>query len=210
MIRQLFASIRAFAPAPRALAPLLLAALVAALAAGPAQAVGPSVGPTSSARAIAAAAEAGESEEEEEEEEEVEIELEFEEGEEAGEEGALPAECRLHTATPQVVARFGRGDMRLTLRYTSDSALRIGVSYWLKGAKGTLRLGSTTRRIGRRGVIALSRHLDERSLAKLRVARTIVVQLAVPDTPRSCRRYLTMRLSPMHPLSSGATRYEPA
>jgi len=206
MIRQLIATIRAFAP-PKALAPLLLAVFVTALAAGSTQAaVGHSNGSAASARAIAADAEEGESEEEEEE---IEVELEFEEGE-VEEEGALPTECRLRTATPRVVARFGRGDMRLTLDYTSESVLRVGVSYWLKGARGTLRLGSTTRRIGRQGTIALSRHLDERAAVKLRAARTIVVQLTVPHTPSSCRRYLTMRLSPMRPLSSGATWYEPA
>jgi hypothetical protein len=210
MIRQLIATIRALAPPPKALAPLSLAVLVAALAAGPAQAaVGHSSRPAASPRAIAAeAVEAGEPEEEIEEE--IEVELEFEEEAEEDSEGAFPAECRLRTATPRAVARFGRDDMRLTLRYASDSAMRVGVSYWLKGARGTLRLGSTTRRIGRQGTIALSRHLDERAAVKLRAARTIVVQLAVPHAPSSCRRYLTMRLSPTRPLSGGATWYEPA
>jgi len=210
MIQQLIASIRALAPSPRALSPLLLALLVAVPAAVPAQAsIGPSAAPAWNAGAIAADMEEGESEEEDEEEE-TEVELEFEESEAVGEERTLPEECRLRSAAPQVVADFDRGETRLSLRYTSGSSLRIGVSYWLKGAKGTLRLGSASRRIGRRGVIALSRRLDERSLAKLQAARTIVVQLDVPDTPRLCRRYLTMRLFPMRPSGNGATRYEPA
>lgn len=206
MIRQLIATIRAFLPVPRAL-PLLLAVLVTALAASSTQAAaGHSNARAAGARAISADAEEGESEEEEQEEE-TEVELEFEEGEE---DGALPSECRLRTAAPRAIARFGRGDMRLTLHYTSESALRVGVSYWLKGARGTLRLGSTTRRIGRQGTIAISRHLDERAAVKLRAARTIVVQLTVPHTPRSCQRFLTMRLSPMSSLSGGATWYVPA
>lgn len=211
MIRRLIATIRSFAPAPRALAPVVLAVLMTTLvASSPQAAAGHSNGRATGARAIAAEVEEGESEEEEEEqEEETEVELEFEEGEEEGS-ALLPSECRLRTAAPRAVARFGRGDMRLTLHYTSESALRIGVSYWLKGAKGTLRLGSTARRVGRQGTIAISRHLDERTALKLRAARTIVVQLTVPHTPRSCRRFLTMRLSPMSSPSGGATRYEPA
>lgn len=209
MIPQLIASLRALAPSSRALAPLLIALLVAAPAVTSAQASsGPSATPAWNASAIATDVEEGESEEETEEEE-TEVELEFEESEEPAEAGPPTEECRLHSAAPQVVADFGRGETRLTLRYTSGASLRIGVSYWLKGAGGALRLGSTTRRIGRRGVIALSRHLDDRSLAKLQAARTIVVQLDVPNTPRSCRRYLTMRLFAMHPPSSGTTRYEP-
>jgi hypothetical protein len=207
MVQQTIAALRASAPPLRVLAPLLLAVLVAAIGAGSAQAaVGRSNGPVASAHAIVADVE---EESEEEAEEEEEVELEFEEGEEAEEEGALPPECRLRTATPRVVAHFGRGDMRLTLRYTSESVLRVGVSFWLKGLRGTLQLGSTTRRIGRRGTIALSRHLDERAALKLRAARTIVVQLTVPRVPRSCRRYLTMRLAPVRPLGGGATWYEP-
>jgi hypothetical protein len=210
MIQQPIAALRASAPPLRVLAPLLLAVLVAAIGAGSAQAAaGRSNGPVASAHAIVADVEEESEEEAEEAEEEEEVELEFEEGEEAEEEGALPPECRLRTAAPRVVAHFGRGDMRLTLRYTSESVLRVGVSFWLKGLRGTLQLGSTTRRIGRRGTIALSRHLDERAALKLRAARTIVVQLTVPRAPRSCRRYLTMRLAPVRPLGGGATWYEP-
>jgi hypothetical protein len=212
---QLLASLRAVAP-PRALTPLLLAVLMAALAAGSAQAATrPSAGSTWSTRAIAAeaeeAAEEVESEEEEEEEEEeIEVELEFEEGEESAEPISLPPECLLRTVEPHVVVSFSHDDLRLSLRYASDSAVQASVAYWLKGAKGTARLGSTTRRFGRRGVLEMSRHLDDGTLAKLRAARVIVVRLDIPSAPRFCKRYLTMRLTARRVLGRSATWYKPA
>lgn len=154
------------------------------------------------------------SEEEEEEgerdEEEIEVELEFEEGEEAEEPISLPPECLLRTIEPRVLARFNHDDLRLILRYTSDASVRTNVAYWLKGARGTARLGSTTRRLGQRGVLEMSRHLDSRTLAKLHAARVIVVRLEVPGTPGFCKRYLTMRLTAQRLLGRSATWYEPA
>jgi hypothetical protein len=160
------------------------------------------------------AAAAGEAEEEEIEveagEEEIEVELEFEEGEGSEEPASLPPECLLRTATPHVVARFGQGDLRLSLRYTADSSVRVGIAYWLKGAKGSARLGSTSRRLGQRGVLEMSRHLDDRTLAKLRAAKVIVVRLSIPHTPGFCKRQLTMRLTAQRVFGSSATWYQPA
>jgi hypothetical protein len=144
------------------------------------------------------------------EEEEIEVELEFEEGEGSEEPASLPPECLLRTATPHVVARFGQGDLRLSLRYTADSSVRVGIAYWLKGAKGSARLGSTSRRLGQRGVLEMSRHLDDRTLAKLRAAKVIVVRLSIPHTPGFCKRQLTMRLTAQRVFGSSATWYQPA
>jgi hypothetical protein len=162
----------------------------------------------------AGTATAGGAEEEEIEveagEEEIEVELEFEEGEESEGPAALPPECRLRTATPHVVARFNHDDLRLSLRYTADSPVRVGVAYWLKGAKGSARLGSTSRRLGQRGVLEMSRHLDDRTLAKLRAAKVIVVRLEIPHTPGFCKRRLTMRLTAERVLGGSATWHQPA
>jgi hypothetical protein len=145
-----------------------------------------------------------------ESEEEIEVELEYEEGEESEEPSSLPPECLLRTAEPHVVVNFNNDDLQLSLRYTSDSAVRASVAYWLKGAKGAARLGSTTRRLDRRGVLEMSRHLDGRTLAKLRAARMIVVRVDIPGTPGSCKPYLNMRLTAQRILGRSATWYRPA
>jgi hypothetical protein len=143
--------------------------------------------------------------EEEESEEEIEVELEFEEGEE---EESLPSECRLRTVTPRIVANFTRDAMRLSLRYTADSPLRASVAYWLKGNRGTARLGSIFRHLGRRGVVEAHNRLDGGTLAKLRAARVIVIQIGIPNTPSFCKRFLTLRLTAQRVFGRSATWFE--
>lgn len=189
---------------------LLLGLLaITALATSSAQAAATPSSSLSHARA-ASTSEEEEFEVEGAEEEEIEVELEFEESEEAEGPTSLPPECLLRTVEPRVLARFSQDELRLSLRYTSDASVHASVAYWLKGAKGSARLGSVKRRLGRRGVLEMSRHLDERTLAKLRAARVIVVQLGVPGAPAFCKRYLTMRLTAQRPLGRSATWYEPA
>jgi len=139
----------------------------------------------------------------EEAEEEVEWESE-EEGEEEDEEedsggtagpAELPPECVLTTVRPSVLTLPGHGLLRLTLRYTTEEPTRVGVEYWLKGGKGSLRLGAAKRQLGRQGVLRLSSHLDEHELAKVRAARVFLIRLDVPDADPSCKRFLTFRLA---------------
>jgi len=140
-------------------------------------------------------------EEVDEEGEEEEWEVEEEDEEEAEEEefdgkgtGPLPPECLLRSAEPNVVAQLQNGTLRLTLHYTSRTPTRVNIDYWLRGGKGSLQLGSATRRVERQGTLHLSRHLDEREAVKVRAARVFIVDLEVPAAPASCERYLTLRL----------------
>jgi hypothetical protein len=149
-----------------------------------------------------------------EEESEEEVEWEFEEGEEDEEESedegtpgsaVLPPECLLRTAAPSVVVQLAHESLSLTLHYTTTSPTNVTVEYWLKGAKGTLGLGSDTRHFAKQGVLHLSRHLDEREMAKVRAAHAFMVDLDVPEAPSSCKRYLTLRLTAKHSAGSRAT-----
>jgi hypothetical protein len=154
---------------------------------------------------VAADAEAESAAEEELEEEEWEVELEEEELEEEAFEASgtagptvLPPECTLRTADPSVAASPANGRLRLTLRYSTEFPARIGVEYWLKGSKGSLKLGATKHLLGKRGVLRLNNRLDDRELAKLRAARTFVVHLDVPAVDSHCKPYLTFRLGSKH------------
>lgn len=170
------------------LAVALLAVAMAPLAA-------PAIAPEP-AHADAFAEEAEEKAEEEEwEQEEAEEEVEEEELSSKGT-GPLPLECLLRTAEPSVVAQLGQSTLRLSLHYTTSTPTRVGVDYWLRGGKGTLQLGSASKHFGNQGVLHLSRHLDEREVAKVRAARVFIVHLKVPAAPTSCNRYLTLRVKP--------------
>ena len=139
----------------------------------------------------------------EETNEEGEEEWEFEEAEEEGEEeefgtkgaAVLPPECLLRSAEPSVVVQLNDRTLRLALQYTASTPTKVGIDYWLKGGKGSLQLGSTTRHLGHQGTLHLTNHLDEREAAKVRAARTFIVDLDLPAAPSSCEKYLTLRLN---------------
>jgi hypothetical protein len=188
---------RLFVAASLVLAILLLATAVLPLSA-PAS-------PSESAQAEASFAE----------EDEEEVEWEFEDDEEDDEEESddsgtpgspvLPPECLLRTAAPSVVVLLAHESLSLTLRYTATSPTKVTVEYWLKGTKGTLELDSDTHHFGKQGVLHLSRHLDEREMAKARAARAFMVTLDVPEAPSNCDRYLALRLTAKHSTGSRAT-----
>jgi hypothetical protein len=139
----------------------------------------------------------------EETDEEGEEEWELEEGEEEAEEeefgtkgaAVLPPECLLRSAEPSVVAQLNSGTLRLALQYTARTPTKVGIDYWLKGGRGSLQLGSATRHLERQGTLHLTSHLDEREAAKVRAARSFVVDLELPAAPSSCEKYLTLRLN---------------
>jgi hypothetical protein len=145
-------------------------------------------------------AEEGEEAEEgdEGEDDESESEEEAEEDEEEFVEGGvtyLPSECLLRTAKASVAAQFARKSLRLTIHYTADAPTRVGIDYWLKGGKGSLQLGSSTRHIGKRGTLRVTARLNDREVQKVRAARAFVVHLEVPAAASSCKGYLTLRLT---------------
>lgn len=172
---------------------VLLAVALLAIATLPLSA--PAVAPETAHAEFDFIAEEADDEAEEEEWEREEAEEEAEE-EEIGQTTtvSLPPECLLRTAEPSVVAQLNSDTLLLTLRYTASNPTKVDVDYWLKGAKGSLRLGSATRRLERQGALHLSHHLDEREAAKVRAARIFIVDLDVPGAPSDCERYLTLRL----------------
>jgi hypothetical protein len=145
-------------------------------------------------------------ESENEDEEEAEDEEEFVEGAVV----YLPSECLLRTARPSVVAQLAHKSLRLTIRYTSDTATRVGIDYWLKGGKGSLQLGSSRHHIGKQGTIRETVRLDEHEVEKVRAARAFVVHLDVPAAASSCDSYLTLRLTAKRLRGNRGTWSEPA
>jgi hypothetical protein len=136
------------------------------------------------------------------------VELEEASEDEELDEGAassLPPECVLRTVRPEAVLDATHEKLRLTLRYTSRNPTRVGLDLWLRGGKGSLRLGVAKRQLGRSGVLRLSRHLDPLALARARAARTVTVQLDVTAAPSSCRPHLTVKLTSKQVLGSRTT-----
>jgi hypothetical protein len=172
---------------------------------------------TTAAPALAAVTATGSVEEEEiEAEEESESEEGEEESEEEEDEGLgsagpllLPPECLLHTAEAQVAASAAQGVVRLTIHYTSYTPANVTVGYWLKGGKGSLRLGESKHHFNRQGAIHEEEHVSDRAMAKVLAARVFIVQLGVSMAPSSCDRYSTQRLTVKHAAGGRATWSRP-
>jgi hypothetical protein len=146
--------------------------------------------------AIQQGEEEGESEDEcaEAEAEEVESVEEAEEECEAEAEdaGFSPSEdCYLRTATARVVAYPDRKTMRLTLGYTTYTPAAATVEF---GAKKDPHLGTAHRRLGRSGVLRLSKHLAGGQMSKVETSGRFTVTVHVPEAPRDCRRFEVQQL----------------
>jgi hypothetical protein len=140
---------------------------------------------------------------EEEDEGEVEgecAESEGEDAEEADEEceaeaedaGFSPADdCYLRTATARVVAYPGREMMRLTLGYTTYAPAAATIEY---GAKKDPHLGAVHRRLGRSGVLRLSKHLTDREMTKVETSGRFTVTVHVPEAPQACQHFEVQQL----------------
>jgi hypothetical protein len=136
----------------------------------------------------------GECAEGEDEDEEVEAAEDSEEECEAEAEdaGFSPAEdCYLRTAKARVVAYPDRAMMRLTLGYTTYTPAVATVEY---GAKKDPHLGSVQRRLGRSGVLRLSKHLADEQMTKVETSGRFTVTVHVPEAPPACQRFEVQRL----------------
>jgi hypothetical protein len=133
--------------------------------------------------------ECAESEDEEaEDSEETEEECEAE----AEDAGFSPADdCYLRTATARVVAYPDREMMRLTLGYTTYTPAAATVEF---GAKKDPHLGTVHRRLGRSGVLRLSKHLAGGQMTKLESSGRFTVTVHVPEAPRACQRFEVQQL----------------
>lgn len=100
-------------------------------------------------------------------------------------------ECYLRTATARVVAYPQREMIRLTLGYTTYTPATATVEY---GAKKDPHLGTVHRRLGRSGVLRLSKHLAGKQMAKVETSGRFTVTVHVPEAPRACQRFEVQQL----------------
>jgi hypothetical protein len=174
----------------------LLASLTLLWVALPAHAAGAGAPP---AFASALADEFEEEYEGEEGEEECEeVEEGYEVCEEEPVEGAVseaPEECLVHSARARVFASADRDRLRLVIDYRSVAPANVSVDFFLKGSKGPLSLGRVRRHFGRQGLLRIFERLTDSQIEKARAAKSFVVRLDVPQTPRYCRRFNTKRLT---------------
>jgi hypothetical protein len=134
--------------------------------------------------------------ESESEEDEIALEEECEEHEEEDERlgSAAPSECLLRTFSARVFYSAARNQVSLVIGYTSFSPANASIDYRLKGGKGALSLGRTTRRFSRQGVFRITDRLNESQMKKVKAAKDFEVQVRIPSAPGYCRSYYARHL----------------
>jgi hypothetical protein len=122
----------------------------------------------------------------EEGEEECEAEAEAEDA------GFSPSDdCYLRTAKARVVAYPDRETMHLTLGYTTYAPAAATIEY---GAKKDPHLGAVHRRLGRSGVLRLSKHLTDGEMTKVETSGRFTVTVHVPEAPQACQHFEVQQL----------------
>jgi len=146
----------------------------------------------------------------EEESEECEVaEEEAEEGEEAEceaeeDESEPPAACLLNSADAAVSADLVHSKLRLSVRYTADKPVTVGVDYFLRGNKGPLNLEGDQQHFSRSGVFRSIQTLTDAQAKRVAAAKTFTVTIDPVNAPRSCGQFLDQHLEVRKAVPGGA------
>lgn len=120
-------------------------------------------------------------------------ELEAGEEEEACEEEVEEAEeleeleeCTLSEAEGTVTASAATNTVRVSVRYETYEPGPVTVHPRLRGRKGRLDLGRTTKRFSQAGVYREASHLNDAQMAKVLAAKQFTIGLRAPGSPSIC------------------------
>jgi hypothetical protein len=114
-------------------------------------------------------------------------------------------ECPLTGVEATVLASGNRDRIRLQVRYASAFPTAVSIAYGLRGADGSLFLGSARKRFDGKGVLRLDRGLTEAQMVKVMAARDFTVRIRALEAPGRCqavvRRHLNVRRATPNGLS---------
>jgi hypothetical protein len=123
--------------------------------------------------------------------------------EDPGDGPEAPAECVLSSAQATAFAAANHDRIRLQISYKATVPTAVTVDYGLHGSKGALFLGSEKRRVGKKGVLRLTKNLTEPQMAKALAAKEFTVRLRVPEAPRYCASLFDRELDVRQAIPSG-------
>lgn len=142
---------------------------------------------------------------EESEAEEEEFEIEAEECEEAAQKkkaGAVtaPEECRVRSAESSITTLPDSNRVQLTVQYLTYKPSTVSVDLRLKDGKGSLKLDSTTKHLGKKGVLHLTTKVSDAVMQRAAKAKEFDVGLHAAQTPGYCGAMLEQKLRAKHPV----------
>jgi hypothetical protein len=144
---------------------------------------------------------------EDEEAEEEEFEVEVEECEEQvlkKKAGAVtaPEECRVRQAESSITTLPNSDRIELTVRYLTYKPSPVSLGLKLKDGKGSLKIESTTKHLGKQGVLHLTTKVSDAVMDRAAKAKEFNVALRAPKTPGYCGSMLEQQLRAKHPVGS--------
>jgi hypothetical protein len=108
---------------------------------------------------------------------------------------ALPRECVLRVARGRVLVNARQRRIRLVISYKTYRPADVTVAYRLVGGRGWLALGRASSHFSTAGLFRLRERLSAAEMRKVRLAKLFTVRFTIPETPGSCGRYYTKRLT---------------
>jgi hypothetical protein len=126
-----------------------------------------------------------------------------EECEEDGDNPEAPPECLLNSAEATVFAAANHDLVRLQVRYTATSSIRVAFEFGLHGSRGSLYLGGNSRQLSEHGVLHFSTGLTDTQMQRVLAARAFTVRMRVPAAPRYCQSLFERQLDVRRALPSG-------
>jgi hypothetical protein len=125
-------------------------------------------------------------------------------------EAAEAEECRLDSAEATVAAMPSRNQVRLTLRYRTFEPSAVSIDLGLRGAKGTLDLGSDSARFGLSGTLHTTETLTDSQMERAMAAKEFTVGVYALNTPDSCRQSFERHLTASKAAGAGKQWSDPS
>lgn len=139
-------------------------------------------------------------EESEAEEEEFEIEECDEEAQKKAGAVTAPEACRVRSAESSITTLPGSDRVALTVHYLTYKPSTVSLDLKLKDGKGSLKIGSATKHLGKQGVLHLTTKVPDAVMERATKAREFDVALRAQQTPGYCGAMLEQQLRAKHPI----------
>lgn len=144
-----------------------------------------------------------------EEAEEEEFEVEVEECEEEAKKNkkkagvvTAPEECRVQQAESSITTLPNSDRVELTVRYLTYKPSTVSLGLKLKDNKGSVKIESTTKHLGKKGVLHLTTKVSDAVMDRAAKAKEFNVSLRAPKTPGYCGNMLEQQLQAKHPVGN--------
>lgn len=139
-------------------------------------------------------------EESEGEEEEFEIEECEEDAKKKAGAVTAPEECRVRSAESSITTLPDSNRVELTVQYMTYKPSTVSLDLKLKDGKGSLKIDSATKHLGKKGVLHLTTKVPDAVMSRAAKAKEFDVALRASQTPAYCGALLEQKLRAKHPV----------